>query len=824
MPYDCFISYASADVRLAEGVYHRLRAEGFTVWFDKVRLQPGYDWHREIEDGCENSRVFLPILTPRWKESDWTKFETYGAEALLPLVFEGAWEQVCTPPLERFQAERLDRAALDGGSGEPLFAALRRALAQAGPLKQRHIAHLPSLTNPFFTGREGALVALHEQLHTRPRASLSQGRVRAIAANGGVGKTTLVRHYAEKYWRCYPQMFWVDARLGFEAEFARIHDWLFPAEAAAGYKDADKAVRAFQALEGREARLLILDNVEDEASARRWIPKTGGCHTLITSRFAGWPASIETFHLYVLKAEPSVRFLQDRIGRSVSGPELQACETLAGKVGYLPLALEQAAAYIEQQGDGFGFVDYLRLYEQAAAKLLSARPPGDYPDSVMTTWSSTMSQLSAGARALLRMGAFMESAPIPVGLLIGAAGAVESLAGETPPAQAGAGAADAELYIRSALADLKRYSMAQYNGKTVQIHSLLQFVVRVSLSAAEGPVWWKAAVAALVSVARGHGFARQLRPEWKDLLPHAEKLQENRSGLPIADPSTELAEILRDCYYSQGRYDQALPFAEMVYQEDRREFGDEDLRFTLQSLDRLAEVQRRRSAFADAETAWRFLHDLTSRRFGAEQPLSLTFAQNLALALEKQGKLAEAESLYQLVLQHQPRDKVVLGNYAYMLQNVKGDAANAREIYLQALSLDPIDAINLNNYAGLCLMLEDFPEAEARLKAAWEASVQRLDRMAARTLFFRAALAVARGEPPALFLGQIKTITEAGLSPAPSENVAVMNHLRTAIPAAGFVLLDAVYAAINEPDGVARLNALPAWQAIRAVPLDTPWP
>ena len=53
------------------------------VWFDKARLAPGFNWHHEIEQGCENSRVILPVLTPRWKNSDWTKFETYGAEAVI---------------------------------------------------------------------------------------------------------------------------------------------------------------------------------------------------------------------------------------------------------------------------------------------------------------------------------------------------------------------------------------------------------------------------------------------------------------------------------------------------------------------------------------------------------------------------------------------------------------------------------------------------------------------------------------------------------------------------------------------------------------------
>ena len=84
--YDAFISYASKDLAFAEEAHRRLIAAGFSIWFDKIRLKPSYDWHKEIESGCENSRVLLPVLTPRWKNSDWTKFETYGAESVIPLI------------------------------------------------------------------------------------------------------------------------------------------------------------------------------------------------------------------------------------------------------------------------------------------------------------------------------------------------------------------------------------------------------------------------------------------------------------------------------------------------------------------------------------------------------------------------------------------------------------------------------------------------------------------------------------------------------------------------------------------------------------------
>jgi len=65
---------------------------------------------------------------------------------------------------------------------------------------------------------------------------------------------------------------------------------------------------------GRAERLLVLDNVEDAESVRPWLPRdpTTGCRTLITSRFADWPAAagIRVIHLYVLEPEPARRHCQ----------------------------------------------------------------------------------------------------------------------------------------------------------------------------------------------------------------------------------------------------------------------------------------------------------------------------------------------------------------------------------------------------------------------------------------------------------------------------------------------------------------------------------
>ncbi len=116
--YDVFISYKAEDLALAEDLNARLVAEGFKVWFDRARLDPGCNWYEEIEAGCEASRIILPVLTPRWQASQWTKFETYGHECVIPLLFEGDFETAAPTPLKEFQVVDLREI-------EPSIAALQ---------------------------------------------------------------------------------------------------------------------------------------------------------------------------------------------------------------------------------------------------------------------------------------------------------------------------------------------------------------------------------------------------------------------------------------------------------------------------------------------------------------------------------------------------------------------------------------------------------------------------------------------------------------------------------------------------------------------------
>jgi hypothetical protein len=241
---------------------------------------------------------------------------------------------VRTPPLGRWQGQLLDHV-----DEYRLIAAVRDLLAQPAPEKSGHVAHLRFFANPYFVGREETLNEIHEKLFTSPTAVLTQGHITAITALGGVGKTALARQYAEKFWRCYRQMFWVDCRRGLDGEFALIHDVLRPDPVFAALKDTDKAIWVRSELNqpARPLRMLILDNAEDAESVREWIPKSGNCHTLLTSRFTAWPPGVETCAVWILKPEAAQELLLRRSGKAAD----EACAAVAGKLGYLSLALSR---------------------------------------------------------------------------------------------------------------------------------------------------------------------------------------------------------------------------------------------------------------------------------------------------------------------------------------------------------------------------------------------------------------------------------------------------------------------------------------------------
>jgi len=73
--YDVFISYSGADKSTAIRIAEDLKRDGLRVWIDEWLIRPGDSIPVKIDEGLEQSRVLVSLLSAAALESDWTILE-----------------------------------------------------------------------------------------------------------------------------------------------------------------------------------------------------------------------------------------------------------------------------------------------------------------------------------------------------------------------------------------------------------------------------------------------------------------------------------------------------------------------------------------------------------------------------------------------------------------------------------------------------------------------------------------------------------------------------------------------------------------------------
>jgi tetratricopeptide (TPR) repeat protein len=728
--YDLFISYRSTDVAPAEELCRRLVAEGFTVWFDRARLDPGCRWHDEIEAGCENSRIILPVLTPSWQESEWCRFETYGAEHVVPLLYAGTWLEVAPPPIRALQY--VDLREPRRADWRSLVEALRGHLRQDQPVKASRLALLPYPHNPYFVGRERLLLDLHERLCRAPTAALAQTPAVAVVGLGGVGKTTLAREYADKFWRLYRQILWIQGDASsFPAEFARLAVELRLVSVPS--KDADEdAHRMLRELNGQIPRLLIIDNAVDETSISRWLPTAGACRTIITSRFNGWSAGIERVPVEELTSEAAQHFLIQRAGMDAGAVNRLAVEKVASELGCLPLAIEQAAAFISKLR--IDFARYLEFYAEARARVLAEHVPGStsYPDSVAGTWRVTVGRLSPLSRALLRLTAFL--APTPITIVPLEEAAKLFIEATDMPRDAGEAITMTPLDIRLALGELAAYSMIKLHTDTLTVHRLVQAVQRDDLDDAGQQQEVKRAVAFVSRAFPGPELERADWPSCELLLPHAVQCVAHIDRWALQSvQAKDLLDRVADYLDARGLFTAEEPFAKraLAIEVGMRGSAHSEVARRLTTLALIAmndqryddahglaaqalaicetagtrdDVQMARALNVmglifdnvglqeEAEACYRRALPIFEHHLGEESADVASNLNNLGINLDRQGRYVEAEACHRRALAIRRRaahpDDVAnsLSNLAVLLDNQRR-FADADPLYREALPI-----------------------------------------------------------------------------------------------------------------------------------------
>jgi len=611
-----------------------------------------------------------------------------------------------------------------------------RAASREGSLTAPLI-HLPYRRNQYFTGRKAELDALG--------AALTQDGAAALSGLGGVGKTQIALTYAWDNHDAYPGgTFWITATsendlLSGYAALAEpeLLSLLVNRKTEKNLQAVADAVRARLAHEERPW-LVVFDNADDPSILKPFIPANPHGRVIITSKAQNFAPLNVRCVVGVKEMIPNDGrdFLLARVTRDERAhtpDEVAAAENLAKELGYFPLALEQAGAYIAAMHTTFR--QYLSAYHRQRLRLLGRRKPeaGDYRETVATTWRMSFREVRRASKAAadaLAFSAFLAPDGIPFELLIlGAPHLGRRIAAAL------LGAADEPGRVNELLEPLTRFSLIRVDGGNwiYAVHRLVQEVTRWRMGGAECRTWAERTVRAVNAA-----FPLIEFENWRQcdrLLPHAQAACELVVSQLIL--SREAGRLLNQTAYrldDRAQHAEAEPLYGRALEIRQKVLGPEHPD-TATSLDNLAGLYDSQGRYAEAEPLHRRALEIGEKALGPEHPHTATSLNNLAELYRAQGRYAEAEPLYQraLGIRHKvlgpehPDTATSLNNLAE-LYRAQGRYAEAEPLHQRAVAIDeevhgpdhPDVATSLNNLAAVYHAQGRLADAEPLFRRALE--------------------------------------------------------------------------------------------------------
>ncbi len=424
--------------------------------------------------------------------------------------------------------------------------------------------------------------------------------------------------------------------------------------------------------------LLVFDNVADAASVAEFLPPAGPGRVLVTSQNPAWQTG-QTMEVPVLRPEVAADFLVQRTG----DPDRQAAEDLAKELDGLPLALAQAAAYMQAAGDRLA--EYLESFRQRRADMLARGASIRHGKTVASTWALAFGRLQQDtpmAAGLLRLMAYCAPEAIPLRLLLQPGPELAGQLGqEVVPLLAD------QLTAKDGIVALRRYSLVTHVGEGLwSVHRLVQ-AVTVDQMPADVADHWRQATAALVEAAiPGDTQPPKAWPVCALLLPHARAVLD----LTASGMSRVALYLGRSGSYPAAR-DLFQLIADAHSEDDAYGAEHPD---TLIARTRLARWTGEAGDAAGARDQLAALLPILERVLGTEHPDTLTARSYLAHNTGLAGDLAGARDQLAALLPVRERvsgpdhpDTLAVRDNLARWTGEAGDAAGARD---QLAALLPI--------------------------------------------------------------------------------------------------------------------------------------
>ena len=391
--------------------------------------------------------------------------------------------------------------------------------------------------------------------------------------------------------------------------------------------------RVHAALGRRSDWLLVFDNVPGPTQINGLLPPAGGGRVLITSQYPHWPGG-QGLEVPMLDQTAAAGFLMARTG--ADGIAKTAAVELAGELGGLPLALEQAAAYMLASGRGIG--EYLSLFRARHVELLALGDPAGYDGRVATTWALAFAKLGPDgpAAALLRLAACCAAEDIPLPLLLRLGpGLAQAFTAQV--ASLLVPLLNDPLARDQAVAGLRRYSLisAPHNG-LVSVHRLVQAITLDRLPP-DVAADWRHATAVLVEAALPDDpDSPATWPDFATLLPHAQA-----ALTPASFGMDKIATYLR----ASGNDRLALELQQRIVEACRAGL-DEDSPRTLAARASQATLTGETGDSAAARRQFAELLPVMTRALGDDDRATLTARASLAYWTGEVGNRAAAREAY----------------------------------------------------------------------------------------------------------------------------------------------------------------------------------
>ncbi len=546
---------------------------------------------------------------------------------------------------------------------------------------------VPQQRDMFFTGRDEVFRSLRELLIPGSTTALTQ----AISGLGGIGKTHTAVEYAYRFHSDYEAVLWLQADSWETLVSACVQ--LADELALPEQKEADQVIAEVQRwLRKHRSWLLILDNVEHpQEILSTFVPTQHHGSILLTTRVHDVEPLAQTQVLSTMSEDEGILFLLRRTKKvaakagqdQADAVQQEEARQIWQLMDGLPLALDQAGAYILETGCSFS--EYREQYVRRRAELLARRGKRfiGHEASVATTFSLAFERVEAlnpASADLLRACSLLASEAIPEEIFR------EGVQHLGPLLAAGGSSWDLGIGV------LHDYSLVQRNAEaqTLTIHRLVQAVLKDTMDAPTFRLWANRVVHALEAVlprVKYHTTAR-----FERLLAHALScaelieqchLTERAATQLLYQTGVYLAEhiryaeaetlyiqclhlrervlrpwhpevayplyVLAELYREQGKYGEAAPLYQRAIRIWRRALGPDypELVYPLRGL---AELYHMQGNYHGAEPLYQQALHIGEQVLGPEHSQLAGLLSCLANLYREQGKYGEAESLYQRAL------------------------------------------------------------------------------------------------------------------------------------------------------------------------------